>query len=46
MFCKNNPDSHFTFKDDRVKQYKNDRKKFDQIAREWTIKYAGLDSMN
>jgi len=46
MFCKNNPDSPFTFKDDRVKQYENDRKKFDQIAREWTIKYAGLDSMN
>ena len=45
MFCRNNPDSPWTFKDDRVNQYKNDRKKFDETAREWTIKYAGLDSM-
>jgi ubiquitin-protein ligase len=45
MFCKNNPDSPFTFKDDRVNQYKNNRKKFNEIAREWTIKYAGLDSL-
>ena len=45
MFCRNNPDSPYTFKDDRVNQYKNDRKKFDETAREWTIKYAGLDSM-
>ena len=45
MFCKNNPDSPFTFKDDRVNQYKNNREKFNEIAREWTIKYAGLDSL-
>ena len=45
MFCKNNPDSPWSFKDDRVNQYKNDRKKFDETAREWTRKYAGLDSM-
>ena len=45
MFCKNNPDSPWPFKDDRVNQYKKDRKKFDETAREWTIKYAGLDSM-
>ena len=45
MFCKNNPDSPFIFKDDRVNQYKNNRKKFNEIAREWTIKYAGLDSL-
>lgn len=45
LFCKNNPDSPFTFKDDRVNQYKNNRKKFNEIAREWTIKYAGLDSL-
>ena len=44
MFCKNNPDSPWTFKDDRVNQYKNDRKKFDETARDWTRKYAGLDS--
>ena len=45
MFCRNNPDSPWSFKDDRVNQYKKDRKKFDEIARDWTIKYAGLDSM-
>ena len=45
MFCKNNPDSPWSFKDGRVNQYKNDRKKFDETAREWTRKYAGLDSM-
>ena len=45
MFCKNNPDSPFSFKDDRVNQYKNNREKFNEIAREWTIKYAGLDSL-
>ena len=44
MFCKNNPDSPWTFKDDRVNQYKNDRKKFDETARDWTRKYAGLDN--
>lgn len=44
MFCKNNPDSAFTFKDDRVNEYKNDRKKFDETARNWTKKYASLDS--
>ena len=45
MFCRNNPDSPWSFKDDRVNQYKKNRKKFDEIARDWTIKYAGLDSM-
>ena len=45
MFCKNNPDSPWGFKDDRVNQYKNDRKKFNEIAREWTRKYASLDSL-
>ena len=44
MFCKNNPDSAWTFEDDRVNQYKKDRKKFDEIARDWTKKYASLDS--
>lgn len=44
MFCKNNPESAWTFKDDRVNQYKNDRKKFDETARDWTRKYASLDS--
>ena len=46
MFCKNNPDSPWSFKDDRVNQYKNNREKFDETAREWTRKYAGLDSFN
>jgi len=46
MFCKNNPDNPWIFKDDRVNIYKNDRKKFDEIAREWTRKYASLDSIN
>ena len=46
MFCKNNPDSPWSFDDDRVSQYKHDRKKFDAIAREWTRKYAGLDSLD
>jgi len=46
MFCKNNPDSPWPFKDDRVNQYKNNREKFDETAREWTRKYAGLDSFN
>ena len=45
MFCKNNPDSPYTFDDGRVNQYKNDRKKFDETEREWTRKYASLDSM-
>ena len=44
MFCKNNPDSPWPFKDDRVNQYKKDRKKFDETAREWTKKYAGLEN--
>ena len=45
MFCKNNPDDPYEFNDGRVNQYKNDRKKFDETAREWTRKYASLDSM-
>lgn len=45
MFCKNNPESPWQFKDDRVNQYKKDRKKFDEIARNWTSKYASLDNM-
>ena len=46
MFCKNNPDSPWPeFRDNRVKQYINDRKKFDETAREWTRKYASLDSL-
>ena len=43
MFCKNNPDSPWPFKDDRVNQYKNDRKKFEETARDWTRKYADLE---
>ena len=45
MFCKNNPDSPFPFNDNRVEQYKKDRKKFDETARDWTIKYAGINNM-
>ena len=45
MFCANNPDSPWPEFRDRAKQYNNDRKKFDETAREWTIKYAGLDSL-
>ena len=45
MFCKNNPDSPFNFNDNRVEQYKKDRKKFDETARDWTIKYAGLKNL-
>ena len=44
MSCKNNPDSPWIFKDDRVNQYKKDRKKFDETARDWIKKYASLDS--
>lgn len=44
MFCKNNPDSAWTFNDNRVNEYIYDRKKFDETARNWTKKYASLDS--
>ena len=44
MFCKNNPESPWGFKDNRVEQYKKDRKKFEEIAREWTRKYASRDN--
>jgi len=46
MFCVNNPKSPWPFKDDRLNQYNNDRKKFDETAREWTRKYASLDGFN
>ena len=45
MFCKNNPDSPWPEFRDRAKQYINDRKKFDETAREWTRKYASLDRL-
>lgn len=42
MFCKNNEKSPFTFSDDRVELYKNNREKFNANAREWTRLYANV----